>query len=150
MPFLTGQNALEKYSNTPEAASHKGFYDKKIPQNGHVLAIYKGEVPEDVKTGFFNISIKHWQNITKYILHELPGLLPDSGFLGGQVPGEDDFHLAGWLARVAFIAGGNPNKGGYTALEKETKAPIPAKVATYWDAWTERPGWKQTYPESLH
>ncbi|KAJ3476570.1 hypothetical protein NLI96_g11066 [Meripilus lineatus] len=144
------QNALDKYSQTPEAAAFKEFYDNKKTANGGVLAIYKGEVPEDVKTGFFNTSSRHWKNITDYITKELPGLLPDSGFIGGETPGEDDFHLAAWLARVAFVTGGNPNKGGYASLEKETKESIPKKVATYWDAWTERPGWKKVYAESLH
>ncbi|KAI0082077.1 hypothetical protein K474DRAFT_1655412 [Panus rudis PR-1116 ss-1] len=144
------QKALLKYSQTPEAASLKSFYDKKIPANGGVLAIYKGEAPADAKEEFFKLSKKHWEHISDYILKELPSLLPESGFLGGETPGEDDFHLIAWLARIGFLTGAKPEKGGYKAIEKETKAPIPAKVAAYWDAWTERPGWKQTYPESLH
>ncbi|CAL1695989.1 unnamed protein product [Somion occarium] len=144
------QKALLKYSQTPEAAPFKEFYDAKIAGNGGVLAIYKGEVPEDAKKGFFELSNKHWQHIADYIVKELPDLLPASGFRGGETPGEDDFHLAAWLARVAFVVGATPAKGGYTALEKVLQGPVPDKVAAYWDTWTERPGWKQTYPDSLH
>lgn len=139
-----------KNAATPEGAQFKAFYDAKSAGNGGLLALFKGEAPEAAKKGFFDNSIKHWQRIAAYIANELPDLLPESGFLGGEVPGEDDFHLAAWLARVASVIGGAPSKGGYRVFENETKAPVPAKVAAYWDAWTERPGWKQTYPTELH
>jgi len=144
------QDALVKYSTSPEGAEFKDFYEKKIPFNGGLLAVYKGEVPDEAKQGFFGHSTGHWQTLVNFIQNELPTVLPDSGFLGGAEPGEDDFHLAAWLARVAHFTGATPQKGGYKSLEKETQAPVPAKVGAYWDAWTERPGWQATYPEGLH
>ncbi|THH34117.1 hypothetical protein EUX98_g34 [Antrodiella citrinella] len=143
------QNALLKYSKTPEAAPFKAFYDAKIVGNGGVLAIFKGEVSDDIKAGFIAQSKKHWENISSYIATELPALLPESGFINGAVPGEDDFHVGVWLARITLVTGGTPAKGGYKVLEKELKGPVPAKVAAYWEAWTERPGWKQVYAEGL-
>ncbi|KAK7694569.1 hypothetical protein QCA50_001755 [Cerrena zonata] len=147
---IIGQKSLLKNAAAPEAAPFKAFYDAKSTGNGGLLALFKGEAPDSAKAGFFDNATQHWQNITNYITNELPGLLPESGFIGGETPGEDDFHLAAWLARVAFLIGGTPAKGGYRVFEKETKAPVPEKVAAYWDAWTERPGWKQTYPTELH
>lgn len=145
----SGQDALLKYSKTPEAAPFKAFYDDKIKGNGGILAIYSGEVSEDVKQGFFKLSKQHWENLTSFIKNELPGYLPDSGFIDGNIPGEDDFHVGSWLARITLVCGGQPTKDGYKALEKELGGPVPKKVAAYWEAWIERPGWKQTYAESL-
>ncbi|RPD63006.1 hypothetical protein L227DRAFT_599271 [Lentinus tigrinus ALCF2SS1-6] len=144
------QNSLEKHSTLPEAAAFKEFYDGKKAGNGGFLAIYKGEVPEDAKQHFFKQSIAHWKNIVAFILDELPAVLPESGFLGGDTPGEDDFHLGAWLARITFFVGGKPDKDGYKALEKETKKPVPAKVAAYWLAWAERASFKKVYENGLH
>ncbi len=107
-------------------------------------------MPEEAKQGFFKHSIAHWQTIANFILVDLPAKLPESGFLGGETPGEDDFHLAAWLARVAFLTGGKNDKDGYKALEKETKEPVPAKVVTYWQAWASRPSFKKVYQNGLH
>ncbi|KAH9946687.1 hypothetical protein B0H21DRAFT_394597 [Amylocystis lapponica] len=144
------QNALEKHSQLPEAAPFKAIYDEKKAANGGLLAIYKGEVPADVTRGFFAQSIAHWEALAAFILDDLPAALPASGFLGGAEPGEDDFHLAAWLARLASVRGGTADKDGYKALEKETKQPVPAKVAAYWAAWSERPSWKAVYAGGLH
>ncbi|TBU35169.1 hypothetical protein BD309DRAFT_977667 [Dichomitus squalens] len=144
------QNTLEKHADLPEAAEHKAFYDAKRAANGGILAIYKGEVPEDVKQGFFKQSVAHWQTLANFILVDLPAVLPESGFLGGETPGEDDFHLAAWLARIAFLTGGKNDKDGYEALERETKEPVPAKVVAYWQAWAERPSFKKVYQNGLH
>ncbi|OCH96480.1 hypothetical protein OBBRIDRAFT_829907 [Obba rivulosa] len=144
------QNALDKYSKSPEGSQFKEFYDAKLAGNGSILAIYKGEVPEDVKNSFFDQSTKHWETISSFILNDLPSFLPASGFLGGAEPGEDDFHLAAWLSRIGFLTGGKAEKDGYKAIEKETKQPLPAKVAAYWQAWAERPSWKKVYADGLH
>ncbi|KAI0936260.1 hypothetical protein AcV5_004443 [Taiwanofungus camphoratus] len=144
------QNSLEKHAKTPQAAPFKQFYDEKITGNGGILAIYKGEAPADVKSAFFKQSNAHWATISAFLLNDLPSTLPNSGFLGGAAPGEDDFHLAAWLARLGSVTGGSADKEGYKALEKETKQPIPAKVAAYWGAWSERLSWKKVYAEGLH
>ena len=85
-----------------------------------------------------------------FIKDILPGYLPDSGFIGGERPGEDDFHVAAWLARIAATLGGDAGKDGVHALEKELGVPVPDKVANYWAAWSERESWKITYREGLH
>jgi len=144
------QKALEKHAQLPEAAAFKSFYEEKKALNGGVLAIYKGEVPEDAKLGFFAQSKAHWETIVAFIMKDLPATLPSSGFLGGAEPGEDDFHLGAWLARIANLRGGTVDKDGYKALELETRQPVPAKVASYWAAWSERQSWKTVYANGLH
>lgn len=141
---------MEKNSVLPEAAAFKEFYDAKKAGNGGILAIYKGAVPEDAKQQFFKQSDAHWQNIAVFITEDLPAVLPESGFLGGETPGEDDFHLEAWLARLTFLVGGKPEKDAYKALEKETKTSVPSKVAAYWNAWAERASFKKVYENGLH
>lgn len=106
-------------------------------------------MPSEVKESFYASSTKHWENVFAFILNELPGLLPETKFVDGDIPGETDYHLAAWLARIGVVCGGTPAADGYKALEKTLQAPVPAKVAAYWAAWTERPGWKQIYGERL-
>ena len=119
--------------------------------NGGLLAIYNGQVPDEAKQGLFQDGVARWETISSFLTTELPATLPDSGpFLGGETPGEDDFHLGAWIARVAFLTGGTPDKEGYKALEKETKGPVPAKIAAYWAAWAERPSFQKVYANGLH
>ena len=141
---------MEKNSVLPEAAAFKEFYDAKKAGNGGILAIYKGAVPEDVKQQFFKQSDAHWQNIAVFITEELPAVLPESGFLGGETPGEDDFHFGAWLARVTWVCGGDKEEEGYKALVKELKGDVDPKIVAYWKAWSARPSWKKVYAETLH
>lgn len=132
---------------TPEAAELKAFYDAKKEGNGGLLAIYKGEVPADVTASFISQSQSVWASITAYILTDLPALLPASGFIGGERPGEDDFHVGAWLARISMVSDVKEN---VAELEKELGSPVPEKVVAYWNAWTARPAWKKVYAEGLH
>jgi len=147
--FLTNrQKSLEENSKKPEAAQYSGFYKKKMEENGGLLSIYKGEVPDDVKQKFFQTSQQHWVNLKTFLLEELPPYLPESGFIGGEKPGSDDFHLGGWLARIVATVGGSD----ISALETDNAVgqPIPAKVASYWKAWSGRDSWKAVYADALH
>jgi len=149
--FLSNrQKALEKFAATPGAAEFKPFYDAKIAGNGGLLAIYQSEAPAHVRDGFFQSSQQHMDNIRTFIQDILPGYLPESGFIGGERPGEDDFHVAAWLARVAATMGGSADKDGVKALEKEINGPVPAKIAQYWTVWSERGSWKTVYAGGLH
>ena len=136
-----------KYDAAPEGAAFKEFYAPKLVSNGGLLKIYKGEASPDE---FYVISTNHWKNVADYILNDLPQILPESGFIGGAEPGEDDFHVGAWLARVTWITGGNKEADGYKALEKELHAPVPPKVIAYWKAWSSRPSWAKVYAETLH
>ncbi|KIM85418.1 hypothetical protein PILCRDRAFT_778214 [Piloderma croceum F 1598] len=144
------QKALDKYSVTEDAAVHKEFYDNKLAGNAHVLSIYQSKVTDDVKNGFFEQSKAHWDALRSFILDILPAHLPNSGFIGGAKPGEDDFHVAAWLARIASVSGAKRTEEGFEELEKEVGVPIPERVAKYWNAWIQRESWKMVYQDGLH
>lgn len=141
---------MEKFSVIDKAAPFKAFYDAKISGNGHLLSIYTHKVPTHVKDGFFNDSKAHYANLRTFIAETLPRYLPESGFIGGQRPGEDDFHVGAWLARIAATLGGTTDKDGVQVLEKQVDGPVPPKVISYWAAWAERESWKSTYSDGLH
>jgi len=140
------QTSLEKHSKTPEGAAHANFYKEKIAGNGGLLSIYKGEVPDDDKNKFFGASKAHWEHLRKFILEELPTRLPEQGFVGGDKPGEDDFHVGAWLARIVSTVGGTD----VDALRSELDQGVPPKVASYWAAWSARDSWKSVYASGLH
>lgn len=148
--FSEGLNALESFSKTAEGSTYKELYAETIPLNSWIVSVYKGEATEERKQELFCKSIDHWDKIATFIRTEIPTALPEAGFIGGSTPGEADFHLMAWLARVAFMAGGKPEKGGYSCFEEEIKEPVSPKLAEYWDAWTERESWKKLYSVSLH
>jgi len=149
--FLSNrQDALDRHSATENAAAHKEFYDNKLAENGHVLSIYQSKVADSVKNDFFEQSKAHWDALRSFILDILPAYLPNSGFIGGAKPGEDDFHVAAWLTRIAAASGAKKAEQGLNELEREVGMPTPEKVAKYWNAWAERESWKMVYQDGLH
>lgn len=102
---------------------------------------------EDEKSTYFAASKNHWVQLSKLIL-DLPLYLPDEGFIGGERPGEDDFHLGGWLARIVATTGASDISGlaGEGALNQE----VPPKLVKYWNAWIVRDSWKEVYAAGLH
>jgi hypothetical protein len=111
-----------------------------------------GTAPPDVVRQFIARSNIHWKNVSRFVSTDLPVYLPDSGFIGGDKPGEDDFHLAVWLARTVAVLGGTPDKNGVKALEKELggSETVPQKVQNYWKLWSGRDSWKTQYNKALH
>ena len=148
--FRSGQAALERISATPEAAEFKTFYEEKIAANGGLLKVYKYEVPEEAKNGFFQASTAHMANIRELILNVIPAKLPANGFLGGERPGEDDYHLIGWLARIASTVFAPNDATGILAYEKELGTDVPPSVVAYWKRWAERASFKTVYAAGLH
>ncbi|KAJ4001283.1 hypothetical protein F5050DRAFT_40454 [Lentinula boryana] len=144
MGFLGGrQAALEKYSVHPEAEPHKSFYDEKIAANGAFLTLYQGKSSKD---DFFAQSRAHFNNIATFFKGPLLSYLPESGFIGGEIPGEDDYHLGAWLTRIAASVGAKNKDDAIPAFEKGFGEQVPAKIVSYWEAWTERPSWIKVYP----
>ncbi|KAK7015877.1 hypothetical protein VNI00_019019 [Paramarasmius palmivorus] len=149
--FLAGrQEALNKFSSTPEATAFKSFFESKLAANGGLLGIYKGEAPAAAKEGFFKQSQNHYDTIATFVNQELPRYLPESGFVGGDQPGEDDFHLGAWLARIAATLGAKQTEEGLEAFEKAYGKKLPEKVVKYWKTWAEQPSWKKVYTEGIH
>lgn len=95
---LIGQAALEKHSVLPEAEAHKSFYEGKLASNGGLLALFKGEAPPAAKDDLFAKSQAHFDNVKSFLYGSLLSYLPESGFIGGNIPGEGKFRSLGvWL-----------------------------------------------------
>ncbi|KAF8213369.1 hypothetical protein K438DRAFT_1089445 [Mycena galopus ATCC 62051] len=148
--FSNRQAVLEKLSVDPEAAAYKDFYETKKGENGGLLPLFTGKASEEQKAGFFALSQAHLDSIKGALFEVLPGFLPASGFIGGEVPGEDDFHVGAWLTRVADASGGKSADDALAAIEGAYGAPVPGKVSAYWGAWTARASWKKVHAAGLH
>ncbi|KAF7365257.1 GST N-terminal domain-containing protein [Mycena venus] len=151
--FLANRQALlEKYVHDPDfdVAPFKAFYEAKLAQNTGMLALFTGTESAPERAAFFATSQAHFDAVKKAVFEVFPGFLPESGFIGGAVPGEDDFHAGAWFTRIAAIHGAKTADEGLAMFEKAYGAPVPAKVAAYWDAWTARPSWKKVYAKWLH
>ncbi|KAF4572745.1 GST N-terminal domain-containing protein [Pleurotus pulmonarius] len=150
--FLSNrQDTLAKVAASTEGKEFEEFYADKIAGNGGLLDIYRGNALEATKDGFFQQSQNHFANVGAYILQSLPKRLPeDTAFLGGNIPGEDDFHLGAWLARIAATVGATKSEEGLAALKDAFGAEVPDPVAAYWKAWSSRDSWKDVYGEGLH
>ncbi|KAG8917132.1 hypothetical protein FRC01_002647 [Tulasnella sp. 417] len=148
--FIRGREvALAKYA--PTAPDLKSFYDAKIKANGFLNLVYSPEVPAEVKEMWFAKSKTAWEAIRTFILNDIPAVLPDSGYIGGENPGEDDFHLAAWLARITLLTGGTPKEDGVLALKSELGgSEVPEKIVTYWKLWSATPAWAEVYKHGLH
>ncbi|KAI0282030.1 hypothetical protein BC826DRAFT_1066882 [Russula brevipes] len=86
-------------------------------------------------------------NIKAFTLETLPAAISEGPFIAGARPGVDDFHVAAWLARIAFLLGAQKSEEGVAALEK-TFGTLPEKVKVFWAAWIARDSWVQAYPEN--
>jgi len=141
------QAKLEQYASTaPEFAE---FYEEKKKSNGFLNEIFQGRGTPQAKETWFKISNDTWANIKTFANTDIVAILPESGYIGGEYPGEDDFHLAAWLARIGALTGGTPDAAGALTLEKEL-GPVDPKIVSYWKLWSETEAWKQVFGSGLH
>jgi glutathione S-transferase len=63
-----------------------------------------------------------------------------------------DLHLAAWLCRIVWLAGGSAGDDGKTTVQKlgeaigeERVEERRTKIGTYWDQVRERESWKKVY-----
>jgi hypothetical protein len=141
---------LRKYAASPEAQPHKEFYDKQITKISSLDALLKGNAPDEGKQQFFALSTSLWENIKVFAIETLPGAINEGPFIGGAIPGQDDYHVGAWLARIACLCGAKKSEEGVAALEKRF-GPLPEKVKKYWAEWIVRESWTKAYPDNnLH
>ena len=140
----SGQDTLERY------AADKAFYDARLASNGSLLSLYRGTAPDSDKQAFFQQSTAHWDTLNKFVAEQLATVLPDTPFFGGASPSEDDFHLAPWLARIAFVVGDGSEQDSARALENGFRIELHPKVSAYVGAWSSRKSWKEVYAQGLH
>ena len=138
----TGQKVIdeEKASAPPEYAA---FYQQKDAGNSPLVKIYTKDAPDELTKPFFAASQANWDAIGALIYTELPKHLPESGFVGGDAPGETDWHVAAWIGRIGLVLGAKPTPGEWKSLAQlKGGEPVPKKVQNYWDAWANRDSWK--------
>ena len=132
------------------AAAHGQNPTRSYVLLSYLNAVYTSSADAATIEGFITRSVQHMDSVKSFILNELPALLPSSGFIEGSVPGEADFHVAAWIARIALICGAGKTEEGTAALEKELGQDVPEKVVAYWNAWAARESWKEVYANGLH
>jgi glutathione S-transferase len=98
----------------------------------------------------FAKSETHFQSISTFIYDLLPNHLPSTGFIGGERPGNADFHVGAWLGRIAAVSGAKTSEEGVKALEGAFGKQVPEAVSDYWNAWAARDSWSQVYVNGLH
>ncbi|KAG8740617.1 hypothetical protein FRC12_015937 [Ceratobasidium sp. 428] len=141
------QAKLEKLApQSPEDL--KDFYKDKLAFNGFLSSVYAEEPSDEVTKGWFDKSAQHWSDVKAFVSTELPSLLPESGFVDGEAPGEADFHVAAWLARTAGVTGAKPDD--VTPLGEALGLTLDPKIVAYFDSWKARESWKKMYAEGLH
>ena len=154
--FLEGrQRALKEQSARPEGAPYKALYDAKKASNGEFLTIVNGSAPVEAKQAFFDKANALQETICSFIYGGLPKMLPaldsDNGhFLSGDLPGETDFHLAAWLARIFSTCGADAAGEASGKAKAAFGGPLPPTVLAYWNAWVARPSWGKVYGQGLH
>ncbi|KAJ1311392.1 hypothetical protein OPQ81_009884 [Rhizoctonia solani] len=126
----------------------KTWYKEKLEFNGFLSSVYAEGASSDVTSGWFDKSNEHWENVKTFITSELPGFLPEGGFIDGATPGEADFHVAAWLARTAGVSGAKIDD--VSPLGEALGLTLDPKVVAYFDAWKVRDSWKKVYAEGLH
>ncbi|CED82313.1 Thioredoxin-like fold [Phaffia rhodozyma] len=133
------QQALEKYakSSPPE---FKNFYEEKIKYNSYFVKIYSGEASDEELKEYYAKGKKLWSNIGSFLSGDLVKFLQNDRkgtFFAGNTPGEVDFHVIAWLARI--ITSG----GGVEGVEKLTGKPLDKSVKGYYESWTSRESFKK-------
>lgn len=145
-------DALKRYAATPDAEPFRAFYEKKIALVADALALYSGTAPDAAKQGYFARSTTIWASFRTFIFETLPAALAKSEgqFLGGERPGEDDFHVGGWLSRISLVSGATTVEQAPGKLEERLGGPIPESVQKYLQAWGQRSSWQKVYADRLH
>ena len=148
--LLTGLAGLKKFAEKPEAEPHKEIHAKNIARFSGLDALFRGNAPDDAKQKFYAVSTALWASIKVFTIETLPAAITEGPFISGETPGVDDYHVAAWIARIAFRLGAQKSDEGISVLEK-TFGPIPEKVKAYWSAWIARDSWVKAYPDNtLH
>lgn len=147
---IVGKAKLQKLI-AASPTEFKDLYEKKKPQIDFLGAVYAPDAPDAVKTLFFEKSNQLWTDIANFLQMTLPSYLPEEGFLGGEKPGEDDFHLAAWLSRIVWVSGGDQAEPeGIEVLAKihPKLTNVHGKIVNYWETSVSRPSWQKVFARS--
>ncbi|KAH9957533.1 hypothetical protein BC827DRAFT_1270230 [Russula dissimulans] len=70
-------------------------------------------------------------DIKGFIVVALPAAIDRGPFIAGAESEVDDFHVAAWLVRIAYVVGAQKSDEGVSALERRFR-PIPHKIKVFW------------------
>lgn len=110
--------------------------------------MYTPGAPDELTEPYFKLSQSNWDAVGNFITAVLPKYLPEQGFIGGDIPGEADFHVGAYLARIAGVLGAKNEKGASKSFE--IFGTVPSTVHSYWNSWLSRDSWNFVYKDGLH
>jgi len=149
--FFTSRQKVIDEEKVSAPAEYAAFYKQKDAANRPLVQIYTKGAPDELTKPFVEQSKANWDATAKLIYTDLPKYLPESGFVGGGAPGEADWHVVAWIARIGAVLGAKTTPGGSETLSQlKGGEPIPKKVQNYWDAWANRDSWKSVYASGLY
>ncbi|KAH9957492.1 hypothetical protein BC827DRAFT_1157222 [Russula dissimulans] len=111
LPSSPGLGHLKKYAATPEGQAYKPLYNARIIK-----------ISETLRT-----STALWDDIQGFIVVALLAAIDRGPFIAGAESEADDFHVAEWLAGIAYVVCVQKSDEGVSALEKRFR-PIPHKI----------------------
>ena len=144
---LVDHKVLQRVAPTAPAEL-KSFYDGRVSKINGLNTVYTPGASSDVTGPFFKASQGNWDAVSNFTLKILPEYLPEQGFIGGEVPGEADYHVGAWLARIAGVLGGKNESGAWKSFE--AFGPVPESLKKYWETWAARKSWNVVYKDGLH
>ncbi|GMK58030.1 hypothetical protein CspeluHIS016_0500620 [Cutaneotrichosporon spelunceum] len=148
--FLGGRQKTLDLLVKEDTGEFETFIKEKQKFNGTLLSLYTGEADDDTVKKVYSDANAQWKNAGDFIRGEVTHILrktPGSYLGGASVPGEADYHLITWLARIITDAGGKAGSvsgEAFAALQARIgPEPIDPVVAGYWDSWTQRASFKK-------
>ncbi|GAA6027743.1 hypothetical protein JCM8097_008012 [Rhodosporidiobolus ruineniae] len=153
--FLKGrQEALERFVKEvgDSDARLKEFYQKKIQENGGLIAMYEGKADA---TEWQKAAKERWAAVAKTFAALEDKFEPNASYLVGDQVSLADLHVGAWLARVLAVSGASSVSDVPAALSAiESQLPAGKKIGPKVAKWAEelfaRESFKTVYADGFH
>ncbi|GAA5881896.1 hypothetical protein JCM16303_003455 [Sporobolomyces ruberrimus] len=153
--FLKGrQEALERYAKQVGDSDPrlKTFYEKKILENGSLIAMYEGKADS---AAWQQASQAMWAQVPKTLALFESKLEETAPYLLGDQVSLADLHAGAWFARILAAAGVTSATDLPKALKQlESNFPEGEKIGAKTERWAEnlfeRKSFKQVYADGMH
>ncbi|KZV63520.1 hypothetical protein PENSPDRAFT_208783 [Peniophora sp. CONT] len=150
--LISRQEWTRKYANSPAGRVFISRYEAKIAHVERLISLYTGTASPAARADFFAKSRANRSAARALIYRRLPAALHlvPGPFIAGATPGEDDLHLIGWLAHVAFCSGARMPEDALSSMGRMFGEELPTQVGTLWCAWMRRESFRKVYGEGLY
>ncbi|GAA5943174.1 glutathione S-transferase family protein [Sporobolomyces koalae] len=153
--FLKGrQEALERYAREVDGTDTrlKIFYEKKLLENGHLIAMYEGKADS---ASWQQAAQLMWGQVPKTLAMLEQKLEDTAPYLLGDQVSLADLHVGAWFARILATAGVTSVSDLPQALKQlESHFPGDEKVGAKTERWAEnlfeRKSFKHVYATGMH